>query len=102
MKDRIEKLRDMSQRAELGGGTARIEKQHAAGKYTARERLDRLLDRGSFVELDKFVTHRCNDLGMGAEKIPGDGVVSGHDTIDWRQVLEVVQYLTVFGGSISD
>src|SRR5437773_9162787 len=101
MKDRVEKLKEMSRQAELGGGTARIEKQHAAGKYTARERLDRLLDRGSFVELDKFVTHRCNDFGMGAEKIPGDGVVTGHGTIDGRQVFVFAQDFTVFGGSLS-
>src|SRR5437773_6636961 len=101
MKDRVEKLKEMSRQAELGGGTARIEKQHAAGKYTARERLDRLLDRGSFVELDKFVTHRCNDFGMGAEKIPGDGVVTGFGTVDGRQVFVFAQDFTVFGGSLS-
>jgi propionyl-CoA carboxylase beta chain len=102
MKDpRIEKLEEMNRTAEIGGGAARIEKQHSHGKYTARERLDRLLDPGSFVELGKFVTHRCTDFGMEKEKILGDGVVTGYGTVDGRQVFVFAQDFTVFGGSLS-
>src|SRR5688500_100932 len=91
----------MEARAALGGGEARIDKQHAAGKLTARERIDALLDPGSFVELDKFVTHRCADFGMQEQKILGDGVVTGHGTIDGRTVCVFAQDFTVFGGSLS-
>jgi propionyl-CoA carboxylase beta chain len=102
MKDpRIEKLEEMNRLAEQGGGAERIEKQHAAGKYTARERIARLLDPGSFVELDKFVTHRCTDFGMEDQKILGDGVVTGYGTIEGRQVFVFAQDFTVFGGSLS-
>jgi propionyl-CoA carboxylase beta chain len=87
--------------AELGGGEERIAKQHEAGKLTARERIDLLLDPGSFSELDKFVTHRCSDFGMGEKKIPGDGVVTGFGTVDGRQVFVFAQDFTVFGGSLS-
>jgi propionyl-CoA carboxylase beta chain len=84
-----------------GGGEARIHKQHEAGKLTARERLDLLCDRGSFVELDKFVTHRCMDFGMAEQKILGDGVVTGHGLVGGRQVFLFAQDFTVFGGSLS-
>lgn len=87
--------------AELGGGKDRIEKQHAAGKLTARERLNLLLDEGSFVELDRFKAHRCTDFGMADKTIPGDGVVTGYGTIDGRTVLAYSQDFTVFGGSLS-
>jgi propionyl-CoA carboxylase beta chain len=87
--------------AELGGGAERIAKQHEAGKLTARERIDLLLDAGSFCELDKFVTHRATDFGMGEKKILGDGVVTGHGTIDGRKVFVFAQDFTVFGGSLS-
>ncbi|HET6611730.1 MAG TPA: acyl-CoA carboxylase subunit beta [Kofleriaceae bacterium] len=97
----IEVLAEHEQRAELGGGEDRIAKQHAAGKLTARERIDALLDPGSFVELDKFVTHRCADFGMGDHKILGDGVVTGHGTVDGRTVCVFAQDFTVFGGSLS-
>ena len=85
----------------LAGGEARIAKQHEAGKLTARERIEALLDEGSFVELDKFVTHRCADFGMQEQKILGDGVVTGHGTVDGRPVCVFAQDFTVFGGSLS-
>ncbi|MEM8930138.1 MAG: acyl-CoA carboxylase subunit beta [Acidobacteriota bacterium] len=88
--------------ARLGGGQARIDKQHAAGKLTARERIDLLLDGGSFVELDALVTHRCTDFGMERQKIPGDGVVSGYGTVDGRLVYVFAQDFTVVGGSLSE
>jgi propionyl-CoA carboxylase beta chain len=91
----------LEQQAEQGGGAERIAKQHKDGKLTARERVDLLLDRGSFTELDKFVTHRATDFGMSDKKIPGDGVVTGYGTIDGRQVFVFAQDFTVFGGSLS-
>jgi len=91
----------MEARAVVGGGEARIERQHEAGKLTARERIDALLDEGSFVELDKFVTHRCADFGMHDQKILGDGVVTGYGTVEGRKVCVFAQDFTVFGGSLS-
>jgi propionyl-CoA carboxylase beta chain len=99
--DPIARLEAMEAEAALGGGQDRIDKQHAAGKLTARERIDALLDPGSFVELDKFVTHRCTDFGMEKQAILGDGVVTGHGTIDGRTVCVFAQDFTVFGGSLS-
>jgi propionyl-CoA carboxylase beta chain len=99
--DPIAKLEELNQRAELAGGEKRIARQHEAGKLTARERLELLLDPGTFVEIDKFVTHRCTDFGMDAEKIPGDGVVTGHGLIHGRQTFVFAQDFTVFGGSLS-
>ena len=96
-----ERLEQLNQDAEAGGGQARIDKQHAAGKGTARERIDLLLDPESFVELDKFVTHQCTDFGMKEQRPPGDGVVTGYGTIDGRQVFIFSQDFTVFGGSLS-
>ncbi len=87
--------------AELGGGVAKIEKQHEAGKMTARERIDMLLDKGSFVELDKMMVHRCTNYGMDKNKIPGDGVVSGYGKIDGRQVFVYAYDFTVYGGTLS-
>lgn len=87
--------------AELGGGQVRIDKQHAAGRKTARERIDLLLDPGTFVELDKFVTHRTTDFGMADNKFLGDGVVSGYGKIDGRLMYVFAQDFTVFGGSLS-
>jgi len=95
------RLAAMEQQAELGGGADRIAKQHEAGKLTARERIDLLLDPGSFCELDKFVTHRATDFGMGDKKIPGDGVVTGYGTVDGRKIFVFAQDFTVFGGSLS-
>ncbi|MBA3453322.1 MAG: acyl-CoA carboxylase subunit beta [Deltaproteobacteria bacterium] len=91
----------MEAKAALAGGATRIAKQHEAGKLTARERILALLDEDSFVELDKFVTHRCADFGMQDQKILGDGVVTGHGTVDGRPVCVFAQDFTVFGGSLS-
>ncbi len=98
---KIQELEKRNREAEAGGGPARIEQQHAKGKMTARERLDYLLDPGSFEEIDKFVVHRCYDFGMEKKKIPGDGVVTGYGTIGGRQVFVFAQDFTVFGGSLS-
>jgi propionyl-CoA carboxylase beta chain len=95
------RLKKLEEQAELGGGKERIQKQHEAGKLTARERIDLLLDPGSFQELDKFVTHRATDFGMADKKIPGDGVVTGYGTVDGRKVFVFAQDFTVFGGSLS-
>ncbi len=95
-------LEDLERRAELGGGEARLEKQHAAGKLTARERIDLLFDPATFEEVDKLVTHRCRDFGMDEQIVPGDGVVAGHGLIDGRQVFAFAQDFTVFGGSLSE
>jgi len=97
---RIQQLRELKEQARLGGGPERIERQHAKGKLTARERLDLLLDENSFHELDIFVTHRCYDFGMERRRILGDGVVTGYGTIDGRLVFVFSQDFTVFGGSL--
>ena len=89
-------------RAEEGGGPERHQRQHAEGKLTARERVELLLDEGSFEELDKLVEHRCLDFGMADQKIPGDGVVSGYGRIDGRLAFVFAQDFTVFGGSLSE
>jgi len=86
----------------LGGGSERIERQHRDGKLTAHERIELLLDAGSFVEIDALVTHRCRDFGMEEQRIPGDGVVCGYGTIDGRLVYLFAQDFTVFGGSLSE
>src|SRR3989304_5440461 len=101
---REEKLKELHRRKEAalaGGGPERIEKQHQAGKLTARERLNVLLDPGSFTEMDMLVTHRCTDFGMEKQKIPGDGVVIGHGTIDGRPVYIFAYDFTSLGGSLS-
>jgi propionyl-CoA carboxylase beta subunit len=96
-----QRLMQLEKQAELGGGQARIDKQHEAGKFTARERLEILLDPGSFMELDKLKTHRCSDFEMDKKKIPGDGVVTGYGKIEGRKVFVFAQDFTVFGGSLS-
>jgi len=96
-----QRLAELERQAELGGGAERISKQHESGKLTARERIQLLLDAGSFSELDKFVTHRSSDFGMAERKVLGDGVVTGYGTIDGRQVFVFAQDFTVFGGSLS-
>jgi len=101
IEERIKKLEEMNAQALLGGGEARIERQHAAGKLTARERLELLFDPGSFVEVGKFVVHRCNDFGMEEQKILGDGVITGYGKIDGRTIFSFAQDFTVFGGSLS-
>jgi propionyl-CoA carboxylase beta chain len=95
-------LRRRLREAEEGGGTQRVERQHEAGKLTARERVDALVDPGSFEETDKLVLHRCHDFGMERQKIPGDGVVTGRGLIDGRPVFVFAQDFTVFGGSLSE
>ncbi|MGE0327443.1 MAG: acyl-CoA carboxylase subunit beta [Polyangiaceae bacterium] len=97
----LAKLDALNAQALEGGGKARIEKQHAAGKLTARERIDLLLDPGSFVEVDRFVTHRCGDFGMNEQKVLGDGVVTGYGFVDGRKTFVFAQDFTVFGGSLS-
>ena len=99
--DRLEELARREALAEAGGGAERVAKQHQSGKLTARERVDLLLDPGSFVELDKFVTHRCTDFGMQDQKFLGDGVITGYGTIGGRKVYLYSQDFTVFGGSLS-
>jgi len=101
IEEKLEELRRRHSEAELGGGQERIEKQHAAGKLTARERLEILLDPGTFVEVDKFVTHTCSNFGMDKQKIPGDGVVTGYGRLNGRLVYTFSQDFTVFGGSLS-
>ena len=96
-----DRLLAQNQLALAGGGPERLAKQHEAGKLTARERIELLLDPGSFVELDKFVTHRCADFGMQEKKILGDGVVTGHGLIEGRQLFVFAQDFTVFGGALS-
>ena len=98
--DPREKLRELRAESLLGGGEARIKAQHDRGKLTARERLDVLLDPGSFTEIDRFVLHECRDFGMEKRRILGDGVVTGHGTIDGRPVYVFSQDFTVFGGSL--
>ena len=101
IKDKFEEFEKRDKNAELGGGKERIERQHKAGRKTARERLEDLLDPGTFVEIDKFMTHRCNDFGMEKNKIPGDGVVCGYGKIDGRLMYVFAQDFTVFGGTLS-
>jgi propionyl-CoA carboxylase beta chain len=97
----LQRLDEWNARALVGGGPERIAKQHEAGKLTARERIDLLLDPGSFVEIGRFVTHRSTDFGMENQKVLGDGVVTGHGLIDGRTVFTYAQDFTVFGGSLS-
>ena len=98
----IERLHRMREATLQGGGEKRIASQHAKGKLTARERIDLFLDEGSFVELDRFVTHRCQDFGMADQQILGDGVVTGHARVDGRPIYLFSQDFTVFGGSLSE
>src|SRR3974390_1343604 len=102
MKDILDKLEKRREEARLGGGKARIEAQHKRGKLTARERIELLLDRGSFEEFDMFVEHRSNEFGMEKTKIPGDGVVPGWGTVNGRTVYLFSKDFTVFGGSLSE
>ncbi len=101
MDAKIQELRAKKAAAKLGGGEERIARQHAKGRMTAHERLELLLDKGSFRELDVFVTHNCNDFGLGEQRILGDGVVTGYGTINGRLVYVYSQDFTVFGGSVS-
>jgi len=99
---KVQNLIDLRVKAKLGGGEKRIASQHAKGKFTARERIHMLLDDSSFEEFDMFVTHRCTNFGMDKEKYLGDGVITGHGTIDGRTVFVFAQDFTVFGGSLSE
>src|ERR1041384_6695028 len=103
--DLEQKLAELKRRdslAEAGGGAERREKQHKAGKMSARERIEFLLDEGSFEETDKLVTHRCTDFGMEDQKPYGDGFVTGYGRIEGRLVFVFAQDFTVFGGSLSE
>ena len=100
--ERLDHLKKLRAEARLGGGQKRIDKQHSLGRMTARERIDLLLDKGSFEEFDMFKAHRCTDFGMDQQKYPGDGVVTGHGTIDGRIVYVFAQDFTVLGGSLSE
>ena len=102
MKQIIEQLEEKRKASKLGGGQRRIDVQHSRGKLTARERIELLLDEGSFEEWDAFVEHRCTDFGMSDKKIPGDGVVTGYGTVNGRVVFVFSQDFTVFGGSLSE
>src|SRR5688572_20706705 len=102
MREKLELLERRRAEAELGGGEKRLKAQHDKGKLSARERLDLLLDEGSFVELDRFVVHRSTDFGLEDQKVFGDGVVTGHGRIEGRLVYVFSQDFTVFGGSLSE
>src|SRR5437899_7737487 len=100
-KDNLERLRELNQQVEAGGGEERAKRQHEQGKLLARERLDILLDHGSFVEMDRLRTHDCTEFCMEEKKIPGDAVVTGYGAIDGRLVYVYAQDFNVFGGSLS-
>jgi propionyl-CoA carboxylase beta chain len=102
MQEILKELEERRAVARAGGGAKRIEAQHARGKLTARERVELLLDEGSFEEFDMFVEHGCTDFGMEATKIPGDGVVTGWGTVNGRAVYVFAKDFTVFGGSLSE
>ena len=102
LRDELARLEELRREAEQGGGAERLKAQHERGKLSARERLDLLLDDGSFIELDRFVTHRSTDFGLADKKFLGDGVVTGYGTIHGRLVYVFSQDFTVFGGSLSE
>src|SRR5690606_12722 len=102
MTDILRELEDRRDLARAGGGARRVAAQHAKGKLTARERIELLLDEGSFEEFDMFVRHRCTDFGMEDDRPAGDGVVTGWGTINGRMVYVFSQDFTVFGGSLSE
>ncbi|MDR0227935.1 MAG: methylmalonyl-CoA carboxyltransferase, partial [Flavobacteriaceae bacterium] len=102
MNSKIQKLQDIQAQAKLGGGQKRIDTQHSKGKLTARERVEYLLDEGSFEEIGMLVTHRTTDFGMDKEIYHGDGVVTGYGTINGRLVYVFAQDFTVFGGALSE
>ena len=100
--ERLQDLRNRKSRSEIGGGQERIDRQHKKGKMTARERIEILLDEGTFQEIDALVEHRCRDFGMDNDIIPGDGVVTGHGSINGRQVFTFAQDFTAYGGSLGE
>ena len=97
--EKIRKLEEKGREAEIGGGLEKIKKIHQSNRLTARERISLLLDPGTFVELDKFVTHRCSDFNMQNNKVLGDGLVTGYGKVDGRIVYVFAQDFTVFGGT---
>ncbi|MGB8506787.1 MAG: acyl-CoA carboxylase subunit beta [Pyrinomonadaceae bacterium] len=99
---KLEQLRERHERAAAGGGQARVERQHAAGKWTARERVEFLLDDDTFEEFDRLVVHRSKDFDLEKQQYPGDGVVTGHGLVDGRRIFVFAQDFTVFGGSLSE
>src|SRR4026208_1601703 len=102
MKDILDRLEKRREEARLGGGQTRIDAQHKRGKLTARERIELLLDKGSFEEFDMFVEHRSNEFGLEQQKSPGDGVGTGWGTVNGRTVFLFSKDFTVFGGSLSE
>ena len=102
MLDKINEMYDRKREIYLGGGDKRIAKQHEKGKLTARERIDLLLDEGTFVEINPFIKHRVTDFGMGEQKGPGDGVVTGYGKVNGRPVYLFAQDFTVFGGALGE
>jgi len=102
IEEKLERLKKRQKQARLGGGQKRIDAQHKKGKLTARERLDLLLDEGSFEEFDMFVTHRCSDFGLDKQRISGDGVVTGYGTIEGRLTFIFSQDFTTFGGTLAE
>ena len=100
--DRLQTISEFERRAESGGGDERRQRQHAAGKLLARERVEWFFDEGTFEEIDKFVTHRCHDFGLADQVVPGDGVIAGHGLVNGRLVYAFAQDFTVFGGSLSE
>lgn len=99
--ERYKDFQELDKAAELGGGADKLQKIHDAGRMSARERINMLLDKGTFVELDKFVTHRCSNFGMEKTKIAGDGIVSGYGKVDGRQVFVYAYDFTAYGGTLS-
>lgn len=102
VQEKIQDLKAKQEKVKLGGGAKRIEKQHASGKYTARERINKFFDSDTFVELDQFVTHRCVNFGMNEKELPGEGVVTGYGTVNGRLVYAFAQDFTVEGGSLGE
>ena len=102
MDQNLEALAEMREQSQQGGGQGRIDQQHSRGKLTARERLAKLMDEGTFSELDPFVTHRITDFGLADRQFLGDAVVTGYGKVDGRQVFAFAQDFTVFGGSLSE
>ena len=98
----MDELRRRSAAAEQGGGEERLKRRHKEGKLSTRERVNLLFDEGTFEETDKLVVHRCRDLGMDSQRVPGDGVVAGHGRINGRPTFTFAQDFTVFGGSLSE
>ncbi|SHI31752.1 methylmalonyl-CoA decarboxylase subunit alpha [Propionispora hippei] len=102
VQEKIQDLKAKQEKVKLGGGAKRVEKQHASGKYTARERINKFFDPDTFVELDQFVTHRCVNFGMNEKELPGEGVVTGYGTVNGRLVYAFAQDFTVEGGSLGE